>query len=475
MDTPLDLFELQQRSAELAFTNPYVSGALSDIVREVVGTRPLPVRVAGFDYEKTKQINEAWRDFWEGNMSDKSRRRNVELERQALHDTLVYGDCVVVYDNEATEHFSGQQITDAAGYMKRRMGGRYNQHWLGVALNEYNAAVTIFARRVQHLGGINSTPPPIVEIDAAGALYVTLPNRGLAAPRSWPALTAILAAAFTIQTWDKGLALSIDLLDRLPAVLKNTMPESDIFNEMMSRMGGVDDTGGYDGEGDIDEIEGSETRNWNPNNDARPVTDIADGRDIITLPQGWDIQILNPNSLPSGAFTNYRGEILTMIAAGMGLSLSSVIKNAGITGSYSSARMDKLSDNAVFDAMREWWMREYRTPLFLRWLKMNAQKLGISMKAAEKAKVKWLPEPTKHIDPAKQMAAEMVKMRLGLVDPLELVEQYTGQFPEKIAESRKAFEALFGVNITDITTPNAPNSAGGDGDSEAPSPKKDDE
>ena len=457
------------QARDLVMHNGYAHNIVSQFVRNVACAEVYKPRFNDdVDESPAMRLTDEWCKYISG-MNDASGCSIIDAEQSALYSVIVDGDALMMTVGDGTTHFAGRDISDIDGGAKAM---KFN----GVEFDENGRHIRYVVENpyTRLRGGTIS----YLKIDARRVNYLCLRRElGVVRARSWLAPALIRLAGQ--RAWDNNLMDVLDTITKTPYVLQTISP--DTYAQLMGDTGGI----GSDTLG-IGNVGGDDLNNMSESTAIREIDELnAKMRTALRarnnihrggiLEMPLNKQLIHPeHKIPSQTFINFREVVLKEVIAAVGLSQTAVMNSAGNAGNFSSARQDKINDVAIYNALRSWWGRVYRKPLWQSWLRMQIisgwRYDKLSRDAIDKLMNPkgWTRRGDEWVDPVKDAQAKIMLMSAGLVSPVQAAEEL-GVSLEEVKKGVDKYESLFGVNPVKPDTMAAgidgtPGMGGGDDD-----------
>lgn len=195
---------------------------------------------------------------------------------------------------------------------------------------------------------------------------------------------------------------------------------------------------------------------------AKPEIAIENGM-VQELDPGEELDYHHPTR-PNTAIDPFLRYMLREVAAGCGVSYESLSRDYSQT-TYSSGRLAILDDRDTWRVLQMWWLRNFRLPLFKRWLSLAVSAGAIPSVPVEQylpnmAKfeaVKFKPRGWNWVDPTKEVAAYKEAEKAGYISAEDVIAQTANGLDiedvvEGIKRSRELYAAAGIVRDTDVQT-----------------------
>jgi len=167
--------------------------------------------------------------------------------------------------------------------------------------------------------------------------------------------------------------------------------------------------------------------------DGQAVDEFAPGM-IRKLGTGEKFTGFAPNR-PNGTLDPFMSLMLRGVAAGLGVSYSSLSKDYS-KSNYSSDRLARLDDIEVWRVLQDWVIEQFHERVFAAWLDMAVLSGEISIPGYAQApervleQIHWRPRGWGFVDPDKEVSAYVNQVRAGFSTMEDVVEQHGHDFGE---------------------------------------------
>jgi lambda family phage portal protein len=208
---------------------------------------------------------------------------------------------------------------------------------------------------------------------------------------------------------------------------------------------------------DDNPLKNAEDANGQPVTDIEPLT-------IQELKPGEEFEFHTPNR-PNTALDPFMRYMLREVSAGTGPSYESLSRDYS-QSNYSSSRMGLLDDRDMWRVFQQWWLRNFRQPLHLKWCQQAvlAGAIGtvpVGQYAADPSKftsVQFKPRGWTWVDPTKEVAAYKEAIKGGLTTLSDVIAQTAGglDIEDMITTRKRELEMLeeAGIEVdTTVATP----------------------
>ncbi len=138
---------------------------------------------------------------------------------------------------------------------------------------------------------------------------------------------------------------------------------------------------------------------------------------------------------PNGTLDPFMSLMLRGVAAGLGISYSSLSKDYS-KSNYSSDRLARLDDIEVWRVLQDWVIEQFHERVFEAWLDMAVLSGEISIPGYAQApervleQIHWRPRGWGFVDPDKEVSAYVNQVRAGFSTMEDVVEQHGHDFGE---------------------------------------------
>ncbi|UNC12869.1 phage portal protein [Acidiphilium multivorum] len=138
---------------------------------------------------------------------------------------------------------------------------------------------------------------------------------------------------------------------------------------------------------------------------------------------------------PNGTLDPFMSLMLRGVAAGLGISYSSLSKDYS-KSNYSSDRLARLDDIEVWRVLQDWVVEQFHDRVFEAWLDMAVLSGEISISGYAQApervleQIHWRPRGWGFVDPDKEVSAYVNQVRAGFSTMEDVVEQHGHDFNE---------------------------------------------
>ncbi|TIH12751.1 phage portal protein [Marinifilum sp. JC120] len=189
-----------------------------------------------------------------------------------------------------------------------------------------------------------------------------------------------------------------------------------------------------------------------------------------TLPVGWKFNKWDPQ-YPQGEFEGFYKTILHVVAAGLGVSYSSLSGDLSKVN-YSSIRAGMLDERDLWMELQSWFIEKLVQPVFEEWVSVavlaQAVTIGLNPLRVERIdqymQARYQGRRWKWADPAKEVAASREE-QAGLMKSVSSTIREQGGVPEdvfeEISEEREKWAEL-GIAPTEKPAENTNETEGGD-------------
>lgn len=205
---------------------------------------------------------------------------------------------------------------------------------------------------------------------------------------------------------------------------------------------------------------------------AQPVeVEISPGL-ITRLAPGEKLNAFNP-SQPTDTFDGFVEAISRFYASGVNISYAALTGDYS-KANYSSERAAQLIESALNQVLQERWVYMFLQPVFEQWLETAALSGAIRLPSYDTRKyaaARWAMKRREYVDPAKDLEAIALELRLGLTS-VSAVMAERGREIEEVLQARKADQDLakkFGIDLEALISSTGASAAGRPkADAEAP-------
>lgn len=171
---------------------------------------------------------------------------------------------------------------------------------------------------------------------------------------------------------------------------------------------------------------------------------------IPILPAGWETQSWDPQH-PTTAFATFHASMIRRIAAGLGVSYTSLANDPG-DANYSSSRSALQMEQRFWRKIQQLVVRQLMQRIYDEWLRMSVLTGELSLQRldfAQLRRVKWEVPGWDWIDPKSDVEAAVLAIENHLDSPQRLVGLRGLDFEEDVVaplkEARQVLEAA-GLN-----------------------------
>lgn len=185
-----------------------------------------------------------------------------------------------------------------------------------------------------------------------------------------------------------------------------------------------------------------------------PVIEQAPG-EWWTLPQGWDIKMLDPGQ-PTSEYDQFSKHLLRKIAAGLNVAAASLTGDLSDVN-YSSIRAGLITERSAWQGLQAAFLAAIVQPVYLAWLntapmaRAFAMPSGITPARIAEAS-RWHPRRWPWVDPLKDAQGIQLLLSMGLTTRTREAAKQGLSFEELVTE-RAAEEALLAAaGLTDMDT-----------------------
>ena len=168
-----------------------------------------------------------------------------------------------------------------------------------------------------------------------------------------------------------------------------------------------------------------------------PMMNVEAGT-IQQLPTGADFKKFDTNH-PTTAFDPFIKSILRQISAGLNVSYND-LSNDYSSVNYSSIRQASLNDRDYYKTIQQFVINHFCKPVYERWLKMyltigDDQLSPLPMSKYNKFNnTVFIPRAFDWIDPLKEMNANVVGLKAGVVSMQDVVSKTGRDFEEHLEQ-----------------------------------------
>lgn len=203
---------------------------------------------------------------------------------------------------------------------------------------------------------------------------------------------------------------------------------------------------------------------------------------VLRLQPGERFNPFAPNR-PNANMDPFMRMMLREVAAGVDVSYESLSRDYS-QSNYSSSRLSLIDDRDLWRILQQWWIREFRVPVYRNWLTQAVLSGAIpSISPAEFAAnpkkfwaIRFKPRGWSWIDPTKEVDAAEKAVRAGFTTVTDVIaETGAGRDIEDVIKTRARELELFEEADIDTTTyveeppevpePAEPTDSGGSADS----------
>lgn len=171
---------------------------------------------------------------------------------------------------------------------------------------------------------------------------------------------------------------------------------------------------------------------------------------VDVLPKGYTVTALDPTH-PSGAFGPFIAANLRAIAAGLGISYTSLTGDLS-SANYSSARVGLLDERDHWRSLQATLIAQVVEPIFDRWLAMAAAAGKIPAQAAREDMTQfatWQSRGWQWVDPLKDITALKEAIAIGVASRSDAASESGSDFEDILEklEAEQQLAAEYGVSI----------------------------
>jgi lambda family phage portal protein len=157
---------------------------------------------------------------------------------------------------------------------------------------------------------------------------------------------------------------------------------------------------------------------------------------ISVVPDGYEPMPWNPTH-PSSAFSQFCQDLHREIAAGMGVSYSSLTGDYG-QANYSSERVGLINERDQYRDLQTWFIRNFHEHVYADWIDTALLVPGLlqlgSRSASKFMDVAWRPRGWSWIDPQKEAAANAILLASGLTSRTHILSELGENVEDRLAE-----------------------------------------
>lgn len=174
------------------------------------------------------------------------------------------------------------------------------------------------------------------------------------------------------------------------------------------------------------------------------------------LAPGETVNIPNMNR-PSGQLNPFMSFMLKGVAAGLGVSYSTISKDHS-NDSYSSGRLSLISERDSWKSIQGWMIRNFHQVIFEKWLTMAVLSGAINLEGYELHpekynQVKWMPRGWAWVDPQKEVNAYKEALRGGLTTYSKLYAELGEDLEEMFNQRKLENDMIKKLDLTFDTDP----------------------
>jgi lambda family phage portal protein len=396
---------LAEKARWIDANSDYGTGAIDNFVASVVGTsvitEPLLKRKDGSPFtELNEQIKELWQEFMKkpdiaGVCS------GMEIQSLACRSWFRDGECFMrFYEGTGYRHETRLPLSVQL-LESEQLPIEYNRHDLniiqGIQKDEYGKPVIFWFYR-NHPGDFSATQREMIPVTAQDVLHLKLIKR-IGQTRG---VSALHAVTHRIQD----------------------IAEIDTYETAAVKMGAAIGL----------KIERSAEYEANSQNRRQEIQRFYPGMVLDGLDVGETAEMLNPNGRPNPEVIAFRDDVLRAVAAGMGVSASTLMRK--YQSSYSAERQALVETQKLIDTRIKLFIDKFVQPLYERFLQVSIiygqvkipAKLILPttlFRASHKAPVMpW-------IDPLKEVNAKIQTIQAGLDSRTNQIRA-TGRNPDDV-------------------------------------------
>jgi lambda family phage portal protein len=180
---------------------------------------------------------------------------------------------------------------------------------------------------------------------------------------------------------------------------------------------------------------------------------------VLRLQPGERFNPFAPNR-PNANMDPFMRMMLREVAAGVDVSYESLSRDYS-QSNYSSSRLSLIDDRDLWRILQQWWIREFRVPVYRNWLTQavlsgEIPSISIQEFAANQKKfwaIRFKPRGWSWIDPTKEVDAAEKAVRAGFTTVTDVIaETGAGRDIEDVIKTRARELELFEEADIDTTT-----------------------
>jgi lambda family phage portal protein len=183
-----------------------------------------------------------------------------------------------------------------------------------------------------------------------------------------------------------------------------------------------------------------------------PVPMEAAPGSMPVLPKDWEFQGWDPQH-PTTAFATFHASMIRRIAAGLGISYTSLANDPG-DANYSSSRSALQMEQRFWRKIQQMWVRKFMQPIYDEWLRMSILTGDLDLGRLEFAslrRVKWEVPGWDWIDPKADVEAAILAIENHLDSPQRIVGARGLDFEEDVVAPQKAARQM--LEAAGLSTP----------------------
>lgn len=174
-----------------------------------------------------------------------------------------------------------------------------------------------------------------------------------------------------------------------------------------------------------------------------------------SLPVGVKAHLIDP-SHPNANYPDFRKAILRGVCAGIYVNYNTLAKDLeGV--SYSSIRQGVLSERDTWRIIQSWFIDEFETPIFERWLKMalmTGEIEGLTIRDLDRlCHAEFSGRTWNWVDPLKDVDAAAAEVALGINSRQQIARDRGKDFTKIIGENEEDVKALESAGLPTNTQP----------------------
>lgn len=394
------LRSMRDRSRQLGRDNDYVKGFFREFQNNVIGqgipfqAQVKKARGIKLDSDVNDLIEEKWAEWTNKNTCHTGGTLFFEdIERLLSRAVAESGE---IFVRLIRQPFGGSKIplaleiieSDQLDDLELARSESGNEIRMGVEVDKWQRPVA-YHFRTRHPGdypfGGPNRPSDRIRVPAEEIIHLGMKDRPNQT-RSIPLLHAAIMRLHQVSGYEEAEVISA--------------------RATASIMGFVESV---DGEAMVDGTEGTGAA-------AERVTDFAPGIFKYLAP-GEKVTVPDMHR-PSGQFEPFMRIMLRAVAAGVGVSYTTMSKDYS-QSNFSSSRMDLLNERDNWRILQKWFIRNFHQVVYEAWLDMAVLAGELPLQNFETSpsrykRVKWMPRGWAWIDPVKEVTASKEAILGGL-------------------------------------------------------------